>query len=162
MKTTKLENAQKLLDNESLKIKVLSVGNRDEDRLLESDDNDIELLEVEGMGDQINNKARKLLLTMRWRLRTYEPCSWPHYYFFIKFWMIFFFRMHRFWLNFMFINTISPEKGLKLVSLTLPAQARRSGVKVFPLWKTKLEYFHFTETHENHSSVLAILKRLAF
>ena len=62
----------------------------------------------------------------------------------------------------MFINTISPEKGLKLVSLTLPAQARRSGVKVFPLWKTKLEYFHFTETHENHSSVLAILKRLAF
>ena len=40
MKTTKLENAQKLLDNESLKIKVLSVGNRDEDRLLESDDND--------------------------------------------------------------------------------------------------------------------------
>ena len=60
MKTTKLENAQKLLDNESLKIKVLKVGNRDEDRLLESEDNDIKLLEVEGRGDQMNNKARKL------------------------------------------------------------------------------------------------------
>ncbi|WP_416879648.1 hypothetical protein [Litorimonas sp.] len=60
MKTPKLENAPKLLDNESLKIKVRQVGNRDEDRLLESEDNDIELLEVEGRGDQINNKARKL------------------------------------------------------------------------------------------------------